>query len=228
MNIPCPQSSPCIDPSTPVTNFSTEAPDPPSFISLQWPPFVMPDNPVGGGPDQNQPPNVWNADGCQSQCTSTVSQAAADSCALAQAQQCIIKDSGQTSYCNDPESCSAACPDGTLFTFTVPACTINATTKAAANDQAKALACSLLHAALVCPGCGCNFSPDFLPQGSLGVPYSAQFSPTTCLPGPFSWQVTSGSLPPGLTLNEQTGALTGTPTSTGSFAFTITLQNQAT
>ncbi len=39
----------------------------------------------------------------------------------------------------------------------------------------------------------------------------------------FNFAVTAGSLPPGLSLNAATGAITGTPTSPGSFSFTITV-----
>ena len=37
---------------------------------------------------------------------------------------------------------------------------------------------------------------------------------------PYTWSVTSGSLPPGLTLVESTGEIIGTPTEAGSFSFT--------
>lgn len=40
--------------------------------------------------------------------------------------------------------------------------------------------------------------------------------------GTYSYAVTSGALPGGLTLNNATGALTGTPTASGTFNFTIT------
>ena len=39
---------------------------------------------------------------------------------------------------------------------------------------------------------------------------------------PYNWTITSGSLPPGLTLGAATGAITGTPTSsTGTYSFTV-------
>ena len=38
---------------------------------------------------------------------------------------------------------------------------------------------------------------------------------------PYSWQVSAGALPGGITLNSTTGTLGGTPTASGSFAFTI-------
>ncbi len=37
---------------------------------------------------------------------------------------------------------------------------------------------------------------------------------------PYTWSIASGSLPPGLTLNPATGAITGIPTSRGTFPFT--------
>jgi len=41
-----------------------------------------------------------------------------------------------------------------------------------------------------------------------------------------NWSVTSGSLPPGLTLNASTGVISGTPTATTGSPFTFTVQMQ--
>ena len=38
---------------------------------------------------------------------------------------------------------------------------------------------------------------------------------------PYSWGIASGSLPPGLSLNPTSGAITGTPTNTGAYVFTV-------
>jgi hypothetical protein len=38
---------------------------------------------------------------------------------------------------------------------------------------------------------------------------------------PFTWGITSGSLPPGLNLNTVTGVITGTPTTAGNYPFTL-------
>ena len=56
--------------------------------------------------------------------------------------------------------------------------------------------------------------------GQVGSPYS---SGVTASGGtaPYTFAVISGSLPPGLTLNSSTGAITGTPSSEGTFSFTI-------
>ena len=47
--------------------------------------------------------------------------------------------------------------------------------------------------------------------GEVDVPYTA--TPTVSGgTGPYTWSVTNGSLPAGLTINPTTGAITGTPT----------------
>lgn len=57
-----------------------------------------------------------------------------------------------------------------------------------------------------------------LSNGSVGLPYSANPSVRSGNT-PYTWSVSTGSLPAGLTLNASTGAITGTPSSAGSFAF---------
>ncbi|GAA2014282.1 DUF11 domain-containing protein [Nakamurella flavida] len=58
------------------------------------------------------------------------------------------------------------------------------------------------------------------PSGQVGVAYSTTFTVTGGT-APFSWALTAGSLPTGLTLNSSTGQLTGTPTTAGSSTFTL-------
>src|SRR5450759_3422727 len=53
-----------------------------------------------------------------------------------------------------------------------------------------------------------------LPSGAFGTPYTATLSASGGK-APYTWSQTSGSLPPGLTLNPGTGAITGTPTTQG-------------
>ncbi len=67
---------------------------------------------------------------------------------------------------------------------------------------------------------GVTVVPTNLPGGTVGTAYNQTIgtSPT----GAFSFAVTSGALPIGLMLNAATGAITGTPTQSGSFSFTIT------
>ena len=63
--------------------------------------------------------------------------------------------------------------------------------------------------------------PVQLPVPTAGTPYSAQLSMSGGI-GPFSFALTAGSLPTGLSLATDTGLITGTPTAVGSFSFTLT------
>lgn len=76
--------------------------------------------------------------------------------------------------------------------------------------------------------CIISIAPATLPDATLGIAYSETFTATACATPPLSWQVVQGSLPPGLTLDEETGVLSGTPTVAGNYSFLILLQTEAT
>ena len=59
-----------------------------------------------------------------------------------------------------------------------------------------------------------------LPGGTQFVAYSAALAATGGTP-PYTWSVASGSLPPGLTLTAAGGAISGAPTASGTFGFTV-------
>jgi hypothetical protein len=59
-----------------------------------------------------------------------------------------------------------------------------------------------------------------LAQGRVATAYAQTLTATGRLT-PYTWSVTSGSLPSGLTLAPATGAITGTPTAVGTSTFTV-------
>jgi endoglucanase len=66
------------------------------------------------------------------------------------------------------------------------------------------------------------FADSSLTDGAVGTQYSITLN---SFGRPASWALQDGSLPAGLTLNPQTGEISGTPTAEGEFAFTITAAN---
>jgi hypothetical protein len=63
-------------------------------------------------------------------------------------------------------------------------------------------------------------STTSLPNGTQNVAYSATLAATGGTV-PYTWSITSGSLPTGLTLTPSTGAISGTPSGTGTSSFTV-------
>lgn len=76
--------------------------------------------------------------------------------------------------------------------------------------------CSTAAAAVI------TISPATLPNGAGGVPFSQTLTGSGGT-APFSFSVTAGALPPGVTLTQAGtfGLLSGTPTTPGTFTFTI-------
>jgi hypothetical protein len=117
-----------------------------------------------------------------------------------------------TLFYNAPQSCTVNCPDGSPYTFTVPAGSFAAADQTTANSQAEQYACQQANLRLMClpalGGCGC-----------AGGAVNVSLTPTGGI-GPFSFAVVSGSLPTGLSLSG-TGILSGTTTTPGIFSFSV-------
>ena len=70
-----------------------------------------------------------------------------------------------------------------------------------------------------------SITTSSLPDGKVGEAYSQTLSATGTMP--ITWGIDSGNLPAGLTLDEATGEISGTPTAAGSSTFTVKATNSA-
>jgi hypothetical protein len=64
------------------------------------------------------------------------------------------------------------------------------------------------------------------PPGIVGTVYTHTFLVSAGTP-PYTFSISAGSLPPGLSLNAATGVASGTPTTAGTFPFTVQVTDSA-
>jgi hypothetical protein len=70
-------------------------------------------------------------------------------------------------------------------------------------------------------------SPATLPDGTYATAYGQTLAATGGAGGPFTFAVTGGTLPAGLSLDGTAGTLSGTPTAAGASIFTVTATDSA-
>jgi hypothetical protein len=100
--------------------------------------------------------------------------------------------------------------NGTAYTFTVKA------TNAVGSSSPSAASNS------VTPTGPLTITTTSLASGRLNRAYSATLKATGGV-SPYTWTITAGTLPTGLTLAASTGTISGTPTKTGTVSFTVTV-----
>ncbi|MBX3279585.1 MAG: putative Ig domain-containing protein [Acidobacteria bacterium] len=84
-----------------------------------------------------------------------------------------------------------------------------------ATDNCGAQRVASFNVAVMCPA----VTLSTIANGNAGIPYNRAI--TAAPAARYSFTVVSGALPPGLTLDESTGAVTGIPTATGTFSFNV-------
>lgn len=85
--------------------------------------------------------------------------------------------------------------------------------------------CSPWFRIVVTSGDPLHIRPSSLPSGTAGASYRQTLRAAGEIPGPFRWGITHGGrLPPGLSIDSRTGTIAGTPTTAGTYAFTVLLE----
>jgi hypothetical protein len=121
---------------------------------------------------------------------------------------------------------SGSLPPGLTLNASTGAITGTPTTAGTFNFTAQVVDSTGSKAGTATANCSIVVSPPNLTLtcstnvGQVGSPYSSGVTATGGT-APYTFAVINGSLPPGLTLNASTGAITGTPSSEGTFSFTI-------
>lgn len=225
----CPNKITCADGvDFPISNYTSEGPEQvQQFYSVLF-------------------PESWVKPGCLSLCVSTVSQAAANLCALTQAAACNPPPIcvGETCYggeggeddgggeggggggpksnifYNTAQDCSVNCPDGSPFTSTIPAGTFSASTQAAADARANAYACELSASNLICIG-------DLTNAGACAGTAYVGVVGILSVHGVSNVEIITGDLPIGfsLTFSNQSFTVSGNTANPGQYDFRVKVEN---
>src|SRR5437667_12225190 len=104
---------------------------------------------------------------------------------------------------------------GTATTSRTPSFTMQVTD---ANSMTGSQALSITISA------GVTITTTTLPVGEQNVAYSTTLA-ASGRTQPYTWTITTGTLPNPLTLNSSTGGISGTPTASGTSSFTVHVTN---
>jgi hypothetical protein len=106
--------------------------------------------------------------------------------------------------------------NGGTFNFTV-----------LATDQGNPpLTASQAYTIIIAPAPPLSILTTSLPNAAQGSPYNFPLTASGGVPA-LTWAITVGGLPPGLSLNTTTGQISGTPTTQGTFPFTVKVTDSA-
>lgn len=122
-------------------------------------------------------------------------------------------------------------------TYTLPSCTFTAPTGKQFKGWAQAANGEVISGATITvsadttlyavwediPAVAPTITTSILPDGTVGTAYSQTLAATGT--APITWAIESGNLPTGLSLNENTGEISGTPAAAGTFTFTVKATN---
>ena len=97
---------------------------------------------------------------------------------------------------------------------------------ATATDSKGATAAGSLHILVATTGQPLSITTTNLPSGTSGTAYTATVQASGGKT-PYGWSIASGALPAGINLNASSGAISGTPTQSGSFSVTIRAQDSS-
>lgn len=93
-------------------------------------------------------------------------------------------------------------------------------------DSGGAAAITQQYSMIIAPASTLSIITTSLPAGNLHAQYSQTVSVTGGVT-PLTWSVPPGSLPPGLSLNQTNGQISGVPTTAGTYPFTVTVTDSA-
>lgn len=242
MNIFCEHpGNTCPDPAAPISNYSAEAPDKLRCYGRNYGTGLVP--PLG---------SPWLAAGCVGECIVEISRedviafnlTCGSASVIYQTEECAQRASIECRrpewpepdpdgnpvprlvFFNDAQSCDFTCPDGLIFTYTVPSGTFAAFSQAEADAIAYSVACNRAIEQRVCLSA---LSAD---SACAGQSYSGVITAT----GPEIptsgnvWEIVSGSLPPGLSISSDGSAsatISGTAGAEGSYTFSVRMTTPA-